>query len=67
MLGHHRTDHDSELEDAYNKGRQAFREGRGRDDNPFRLTSEIDIRREEWFHGWDDEKRVQESGPKEAS
>lgn len=58
---------DRELDDAYNRGRRAFREGHTRDDNPFELTDEIDLRREEWFHGWDDEKQVQESAYRERS
>lgn len=61
----HGTHNEDELDYVYNRGRRAFREGRPRDDNPFPLTDEIDLKRDEWFRGWDDEKRIQESVHKE--
>ena len=61
------THNDHELDHVYNLGRRAFREGQARDDNPFQLTIEIDMRREEWFRGWDDEKQVREHADRERS
>jgi hypothetical protein len=55
------------LDDAYNRGRQAFRDGQTRDKNPFELTVEIDLRREEWFRGWYAEKLVQDLSDNEQS
>jgi hypothetical protein len=52
---------DMALQDAYNQGRQAFKDGYGRESNPFSSMDGYDVRREEWFRGWDDEAELQKT------
>jgi len=51
---------DRELQAAYDLGRQAFVEGCPREQNPFGSMDGFDVRHEEWFRGWDDEKLARE-------
>ena len=65
MNGNTSSYNEIERDEAYEKGRQAFREGLARNANPYPHGSYP--LHEEWLHGWDQEKQLQNSANREGA